>query len=107
MSPTVELNYELLTSKIDSFHEEMIEIKRDLKKLMEIVQKIVILEERVLQSNMTITSIKTDLVNLDNRLRNVETKEPSKTITHQWVLDIFKWAVLLVCASLARKVGLF
>lgn len=95
-----------LSVRIGVLHEDVGEIKTALSKLSDAITKLALVEERQMQTSLTLERITDTLTSLDSRVTELETVQPKQTETTKWMDRLITAVVVAALVFVAKKVGL-
>jgi chaperonin cofactor prefoldin len=95
-----------LAVRLGVLHEDVGEIKTALSKLSDAITKLALVEERQMQTSVTLDRIAASLETLDSRVDTLERAQPKNTETAKWMDRVITAVVVAAAAFVARSVGL-
>lgn len=96
----------MLSAKLETLHDDVVEMKTSLNKLADAITKLALVEERQAQASLALERAFKALEKLEGRVSLIESKMPDADRAHRW-LDRGLWAALAaVAVFVGKKTGL-
>lgn len=96
----------VLNSKVDNLSDTVIDIKKTVKELTNVIIKLTLIEERQINTVTTIEKLSIQMERIQDRLSELEAQMPANSRTAAWV-DKAIWAGLGVLGVLIiKKIGI-
>lgn len=96
----------VLNSKVDNLSDTVVDIKKTVKELTNVIIKLTLIEERQINTVTTIEKLSIQMERIQDRLSELEAQMPANSRTAAWV-DKAIWAGLGVLGVLIiKKIGI-